>query len=238
MMKSLIKQTLLNMGLEVSRYDARYDPKVVLNAFFRKNKINVVLDVGANAGQYGRQLRKNGFDGKIISFEPLSSAYRKLSETSSSDSTWLIRNCALGEKQEHLEINIAGNSWSSSLLNMLPSHQQEAPESVYVAKESVKVEMLDDLYAEYINEQDHPFLKIDTQGYTLQVLAGARNSIPKIQGAMVEMSFVPLYENEPLVGDIISIMYGYGFTLVYIEPEFVNNETGQQLQANGYFFRQ
>lgn len=237
-MKSLLKKMALDVGLDISRYDPRFDPKAVLRSLFARHNINLVFDVGANSGQYGRQLRENNFSGTIISFEPLSSAFNQLQEASSKDQNWTALNYALGETAEKLEINIAGNSWSSSLLEMLPSHVNEAPESGYVATEEVEVVTLDSLFTDYVSDTDKPFLKIDTQGYTLQVLNGAKDSISRISGAMVEMSFVPLYENEPLVGDIIQLMYEYGFVLVYVEPEFVNNETGQQLQANGYFFRQ
>lgn len=237
MIKSLLKKVLLNIGYDVSRYDARRDPKAVLRSFFKKNGINVVLDVGANSGQYAHQLRRDGYDGRIVSFEPLSSAYKVLEGASKNDSRWDVRNCALGDKIEELEINIAGNSWSSSLLGMLPSHSQEAPESVYVDKEVVKVEVLDELFTEYTSPDENVFLKIDTQGYTKQVLDGANESIGKIKGVMLEMSLIPLYENEPLIADAIKMMYEKGFALVFIEPEFIKKDTGQQLQVNGFFFR-
>ena len=237
MMKLFLKKLLLKIGYNVSKYDSRRDPKAVLNSFFNKSNINVVLDVGANAGQYGKQLRNDGYKGKIISFEPLSSAYKDLLVSAQADSNWQTQNCALGENKEELEINIAGNSWSSSLLNMMPSHSSEAPESAYVDRETVQVETLDRVFIELTDERDNVFLKIDTQGYTKQVLDGAVDSIEKIKGVMLEMSLISLYENEPLIAEAITMMSEKGFTLVFIEPEFIANDTGQQLQVNGFFFR-
>jgi FkbM family methyltransferase len=237
MIKQFLKTLLLNVGYNVSKYDSKRNPKAVFRYFIKKNNINVVFDVGANSGQYARQLRAQGYKGKIISFEPLTSAYEKLELASKHDTAWKIRNCALGNKREEKKINIAGNSWSSSFLNMLPSHSQEAPDSVYIDNEIAQVETLDAIFANYVSEGENVLLKIDTQGYTRYVLDGASKSIEKIKGALLELSLMPLYENEPLIGEAINIMYEKGFTLVFLEPEFTNSDSGQQLQVNGLFFR-
>lgn len=80
-------------------------------------------------------------------------------------------------------------------------------------------------------------MKIDTQGYTKPVLSGASNSIDKISGVFVEMSLVPLYAGEALIGEVISMLYERGFVLLAIEPEFIDKKSGRLLQVNGLFSR-
>ncbi|MCA1694626.1 MAG: FkbM family methyltransferase, partial [Actinobacteria bacterium] len=78
--------------------------------------INVVFDVGANQGQYGQTLRALGFQGAIISFEPLGRAFRHLEAATEGDASWIAVNAALGEESGSRSLMVAGNSQSSSLL--------------------------------------------------------------------------------------------------------------------------
>ena len=232
-----MKRILRRAGVLVSRYDPIRDPEMVRMRFFQTLEINVVFDVGANTGQFASALRADGYRGRIISFEPLSSAFRALQARSSDDPNWLVEQCALGESHGTAEINISGNSYSSSLLPMLPRLREAAPESAYVATEQIRITPLDTLFSRYCAPRDKAFLKIDTQGYTNSVLRGARSSLPHISGLQVELSLVPLYENEPLIGEVVSKLEQEGFRLVLVKPEFTDNTTGQQLQVDGVFFR-
>ena len=237
MIRGLIKKALKNAGYIASRYDPRRDPDVVRNRFFELNSINTVLDVGANAGQYGVRLRHLGYQGKIVSFEPLSSAFAKLMEHAADDANWITERCALGDRDGGSSINIARNSWSSSLLEMLPRHVHAAPQSAYIGKEAVVIHKLDSLFELYVSPNDRVFLKIDTQGFTSKVLAGAEHSLKRIKGLEVELSTVPLYEGEPLIHDVLSCLYEKGFAVYYLEPELIDDNCGQQLQLNGLFHR-
>jgi hypothetical protein len=148
-----------------------------------------------------------------------------------------VRQCALGHKDGIAEINIAGNSWSSSLLDMEERHVKVAPDSAYVGKEIITLKALDTIFSEYCSPANKVFLKIDTQGFTKQVLNGAEWSLQKIAGIQVEMSLISLYSGEPLIGEIISILYELGFSLIVLKPELMDECTGQQLQVDGIFFR-
>ena len=199
MFRSAVKNGLRKLGYVISRYDYRRDPLAVRNIFLESHGINVVLDVGANAGQYAQQLRECGYRGKIISFEPLSKAFRQLAETAQNDPTWQVKQCALGDKEATAEINISENSWSSSLLEMLPAHAKAAPDSKYIGKEVVTIRTLDALFSSYCKSDSRVFLKIDTQGFTKKVLEGGQHSLETIRGLQVEMSLVPLYDGGVLM---------------------------------------
>lgn len=237
MSKALVKKLAKKMGYVISAYDQMRDPLAIRQSLFKTLGIGVVLDVGANTGQYAKHLRETGYQGRIISFEPLVSAYELLAQAATLDPKWTACHCALGSEDETTEIFVSSNSWSSSMLEILPAHTSAAPASAYVAKEVVSIKALDSLFNQHVSAGEQVFLKIDTQGYTKQVLSGASESIEKIAGVFVEMSLVPLYAGEPLVGEVISMLYEKGFVLLAIEPEFMDRKSSKLLQVNGLFSR-
>jgi FkbM family methyltransferase len=216
MLRTAVKNGLRKLGYVVSQYDQRRDPLAVRRRFFETYGINLVLDVGANRGQFAQQLIESGYGGKIVSFEPLSSAFKPLSDAASKHSNWHAVHCAVGHEEGSMEINVAGNSWSSSLLAMLPAHVKTAPNSAYVAKETIQVRTLDAVYPRYSWIGCRVFLKIDVQGFTMKVFEGAEQTLAAVQGLQVEMSLMPLYEGEPLLGEIVSFLQRKGFTLIFL----------------------
>lgn len=211
---------------------------VKLASSLRKFEIDLIFDIGANAGQFASEIRQCGFTGRIVSFEPLSSAHSKLLQASSGDTHWDTHpRCALGDHNGEVEINIAGNSESSSILPMLESHRSAAPESVYQEKEIVSMKMLDDIAGQYLKNACTPFLKIDTQGFEWHVLDGARDTLPHIKGILVELSLIPLYEGQHMWREMIDRLEAEGFTLWSFKPAFFDQKTGRTLQVDGIFYR-
>jgi FkbM family methyltransferase len=204
----------------------------------RKFKIDLVLDVGANTGQFASEIRQGGYAGRIVSFEPLSQAYDELLLSSAADSMWeAYPRCALGDHNGDIEINIAGNSFSSSILPMLESHRSAAPESAYVSKEVVPIKTLDAVAGPYLKDAQAPFLKIDTQGFEWLVLDGAHDTLPQIKGIFVELSLVALYDGQYLWREVIDRLEAEGFTLWALKPEFSDPVSGRSLQVDGIFYR-
>ena len=199
--------------------------------------VTVVFDVGANTGQYATELRTFGYSGSIVSFEPLADAYRQLALRAAEDARWLTARQALGAEEGKTTINVAGNSFSSSLLPMLPLHVQAYPESAYVRTEEVEVATLDKVFPTYCGQGERPFLKVDTQGFERQVLRGARESLPSMTGIQLEMSMEPLYEGEMLFDEALETVRGEGFRLMSVEPGFFDAATGRLLQLDGIFYR-
>ncbi|HEU5260780.1 MAG TPA: FkbM family methyltransferase [Gemmatimonadales bacterium] len=197
-----------------------------------------MLDVGANTGQYGKELRAIGYKGRIVSFEPLTSAYKELLKTANSDGSWIALRFALGDAEGKAVLNIAGNSMSSSILDMLPSHAKSAPESQYVGREQVEVRTLDSVFDTICSQEQSILLKIDTQGFEKHVLDGAERSLRFINTIQLEMSLIPLYQGELLFPELSQLLYQKGYRLASIEPVFADRETGQLLQIDGIFHRQ
>jgi FkbM family methyltransferase len=235
----VLKETLLRqirrLGINISKFpDADLRRRITLLNNF---KISKILDVGANSGQYSKLMKELGFKGEIISFEPLSDTFKKLREESEKYNNWTAVNIALGEMDGVIQINVSKNSYSSSILKMLPLHFESAPASIIIRKEMVKISKLDTIFNNFCKDDDKVFLKIDTQGYEIKVLEGAREAINKITGVHLEMSLIPLYEGEALFSNMLFYMKDLGFDLCSLENGFYNKTTGQLLQVDGIFFR-
>ena len=237
-MKKLIKGAFRTIGYDIVRYRPVTDKGLIRRIrLFNHHGINLVLDVGANVGQYGKLLRKSGYHGRIVSFEPLSSAYSELQIAVVADSAWSALNMALGDENGSAEINVAENSYSSSLLEMLPEHEKAAPDSSYVGKETITIHRLDSDFEQLVEPDERVFLKIDTQGFEQQVLEGAGEMLDRIQGVQLEMSLVALYRGELLFRDMCDLLQEKGYTLMSLEPGFSDPESGRLLQVDGVFFR-
>ncbi len=200
------------------------------------HQVDVVFDVGAAKGAYGRELRDFGYRGRIVSFEPLGGPHALLVAARGDDPSWASHHCALGSEPGTATMHVASNSDSSSLLPLGADHLAAAPDVTYLATEEVEIERLDDVAESYLTPSSRAFLKLDTQGFEKEVLAGAGNTLGQCVGLQVEMSFVPLYDGGVLVDEVISMMYDEGFRLVGIDPGFASPD-GRLLQADGVFFR-
>ena len=143
----------------------------------------------------------------------------------------------IGRHTGEVEINIAGNSQSSSILPMLEAHRSAAPESAYEGKELVPIKTLDTVVGQYLKDARAPFLKIDTQGFEWQVLDGARDTLPHIKGILAELSLVPLYGGQHLWREVIDRLEAEGFTLWAFKPVFSDQSQGRTLQVDGIFYR-
>lgn len=234
------RQIMYRTGIQVSRYRPDLDSQRNFITQLERHRVNVVLDVGANSGQYGAGLRAAGFEGRIISFEPLAEPFSQLERKASADALWDCRRCALGDSDGTISINIAGNAGeSSSVLPMLKSHQDAFPPANYVGTEEVPIHRLDSVAAEFLRPTDVVFLKIDVQGFEKQVLAGGAATVGEhCVGMQLELSFLPLYEGGMLIREALDIAYSSGFTLTGLQPCFTDLHNGRMLQADGIFFRE
>jgi len=232
-MTEFINKLLRKIGVQVKRYPA-VDLKRRIS-IVHHFKIDTLLDVGANTGQYAKQMRELGYANRIVSFEPVKEAFQQLSKTAEHDGNWIVNQYALGEKDETVIINVSQNSFSSSILSILPEHVQSAPSSAFIAKQETEVKKLDNVINSFTTGSKNIMLKIDVQGFEKNVLAGAEASLQKIKIVQLEMSLVPLYQNEWLFNEVLEYFSQKGFQLYSLENGFFNKETGQLLQADGIF---
>jgi len=237
-MKAIARIALHKIGFDIHPLNTESNPTFQLLKAIAQFNVDLVLDIGANVGQFSSELRFYGYKGNILSFEPLSKAHKDLLHASEKDPLWdVYPRCALGNYNDETEINISGNSESSSLLPMLDSHLSAAPHTAYVGRESVRLVTLDSVVSGYISKFKHPFLKIDAQGFEWQVLDGAKNVLPYMCGVLIELSLIPLYKGDHLWKEMINRLESEGFTLWSLQQVFVESLNGRTLQIDGIFFR-
>lgn len=236
-LESLIRRAANRFGLDIHRHHP-WKTLGHLPAMLAYHRIDLVFDVGANTGQFATALRGAGYNGRIVSFEPLASAHSKLLTSSAQDPAWEIANRqAIGGIEGKAELHIAGNSVSSSMLVMLSSHSDAAPDSTYVGTEIVELTTLDRAAPLYTHGASRPFLKVDTQGTEDKVLDGAAQQLLRMQGVQLELSLLPLYEGQQLFDQLDARLYELGFRRWAIEPVFSDARTGRMLQVDGTYFR-
>ncbi len=240
-MKKQIKQAFRSLGLELELH--KFSPDISQVARLKRlldyHQIDLILDVGANRGQYARYLREIDYRGKIVSFEPLSECYQYLLSVSQSDPLWIIApQGALGDRDGEIAINVSANTLSSSVLGMLDRHVKAAPESAYIAQETVPLRKLDTVANHYLTDNVQGiFLKLDVQGFEMPVLAGAQESLPRIKAIQLELSLVPLYEGQILLRETLDRLEEMGYELHQISPDFTDIHTGRMLQVDGIFIK-
>ena len=237
-MKSLVKKFLRRAGFELHRFSVEQSENGRLIRMLKYHNVNLIFDVGANTGQFGVLLRNFGFDEEIVSFEPLSDARTRLLKNSKNDPFWKVApQAAIGEQNGEIEIQIAGNSQSSSVLNMLDAHIKAAPDSKYVGKEKVALRKLDSIASSYMSSNSRVFLKIDTQGYEEYVLNGAKKLMNQVIGLQLELSLLPLYEGQCLFDEMIKKLEKEGFEIWGISTVFSDPNTAKLLQVDVTFYR-
>ncbi len=236
--KYQLRKFIQRLGYDLTRFPAVTPAMLRRKQMLAAYAIDTVLDVGANTGQFARHLRHDaGYTRRILSFEPLSAAFATLQHHAQGDPAWEVFHHALGDADQQQTINIAGNSYSSSLLAMLPAHEHSAPHSRYVGQETVTVKTLDSLFDTLCPHARHIYLKLDTQGFESRVLRGAERSLPRIDTVELEMSLTPLYAGEILFPEMYRLLSEKGYTLVALDEEFADPASGQVLQVNGVFHR-
>jgi len=237
-MKTIIKKLFNLFGLQISKFNLYKAPAYQTVQALKAHNIDLVFDVGANIGQFASELRAYGYKGKIVSFEPLPDAYIELANKAKGDKNWIVHpRCAVGAVAGEIEINVAANSVSSSILPMLSAHKDAAPESVYSHKSMVSIITLDSVLKKYTSLENNLLIKIDTQGYEWLVLDGAELAIRQCKGLLLELSLIPLYEGQKLWIEIIDRLSKSNHSLFSIQTGFTDGNTGQTLQIDGLFFK-
>jgi len=221
-------------GVLLLRRNVNNDPKMQIERMMECENISVIIDVGANEGQFASGYRSDSKIRKIISFEPLADAFKVLEQRSSKFRNWDAHKVAVGNQSGETYINVSMNSVSSSLRQLTDVHLGAAPNSECVKSELVSLKTLDSALLEYFDvlESSSVMLKIDTQGYEREVLEGAKKTLYKTKIVIIEISFEVLYEGQALFEEIHSEMRSAGYKVYNIIPGFTDSHTGRLLQAD------
>jgi FkbM family methyltransferase len=225
-----IKALARRVGIDVQRYRA---VEMRRQRLLQMHGIDVVLDVGANVGQYARALREFAYPGRILSFEPLPEAFEILQSLAGTDSQWDVYPLALGAENRDAQLNVAESHASSSLLRATDRLTLVMPPTVQVDSETVPIARLDSLKLSLGGHRT--LLKLDVQGSELEVLKGGRETLADVNLVECELSIAELYDGQPLFADVLIYLRDADYELVALEPGFYDPVTGENLQFDGTF---
>jgi FkbM family methyltransferase len=201
----------------------------------RHRKFATILDAGANKGQFALVARAHNPAARVYAFEPMAKASAIFSTVFSADiNTTMIRS-ALGSTRETTIMNVSGRADSSSLLPIGSLQSDTFPGTAAIGQETISVQRLDDL-APALEILAPALLKIDVQGFELELLKGATQSLAKFSDIYVELSFVPFYDGQPLAAEVIAWLGQHDFALQGIY-NFTPDRNGLSAQADFHFIR-
>lgn len=224
-----LQQLLRRFGVDVRRYYS-------LARLLRDLNIDLVVDAGANVGQFGRKLRGDGYDRRVVSFEPSPESFNQLQSTAGVDPHWKAMRIALGETDGEQVLHLSRESVFDSLLS--PTAQSHfSAKQTQIGEEKVAVRRLDRIISDFCATTDRVFLKIDTQGSDEAVLRGATGALNQIFGLQMEISLSPLYEQQPPIESTITLAKELGFELWSLERGATARESGRVLEADAVFVK-
>ncbi len=229
----MIKQACLACGLDVQHAANTMDRARMRE--FRRLGISLVLDVGANHGQYTRLLRQSGYGGRIISYEPIPEVFDELVHTFRDDKQWQGENCALSRVAGRSAFHVSKNTVSSSLLNVTGLTTEVEPGTTLERNINVEIRTLDDELAKNPSEE-RIHLKLDVQGGELDALVGGKNALSRINSVECELSFASLYSGQPLYFEVGEFLHRMNFRAVWFDRGFQSRD-GQLLQIDAFFVR-
>jgi FkbM family methyltransferase len=222
---------LFDIGIHRHSRAVRNDQQWLIDGHFK-----TVIDVGANSGQFAQSIHKILPKAVIHSFEPLNSVYPMLVEETKAIKNIVTYHCALGDKNEEVEMYENEYSLSSSLLQVDDIHKQNFPHAQKTVKTMAQVKRMDDVLS--ISSLEKPVLvKIDVQGFEDKVIDGANTIMTYADAAVIETSVVELYAGQPLFHAVYERMYALGFEYAGNQQQTNDFTNGKVLQFDALFYK-
>ena len=226
------------LGYDLARLRKGNSSEALTYRLMRASAPSVVLDVGANEGQFAVSVLSFNRSERIVSFEPLSKTHEILTGRARRYPNWSVApRMAIGAEAGTAEINISEFTGGSSLLPVTQAHLDAAPLTAYVGREETPVLRLDVAALPFIRQGDRIYLKIDTQGFEKPVLEGATGILERVVAIQAELSLVQCYEGEPLAFEMIDFIRSLGFAVFGFSNGTYDRKSHVLLQVDVFFIR-
>jgi FkbM family methyltransferase len=217
-MVAKVRRVFRRLGFDITRYPLGTSEGVAFANLAASLDVATVVDVGANAGQFGSLLRARGFRGRIVSFEPGRGAFAALEGASASDRDWSVHMLALGSVNETRDLLVPRGSNLASFLPASDRGQRRFGGLISEpSHEQAQIRRLDFVFHELVNA-DRVMLKVDTQGFDQEVLEGATGVLGHVVGLQTEMANHHYYEGAPGYLPRLQWLHAHGFEAVAFEP--------------------
>ncbi|MBY0472781.1 FkbM family methyltransferase [Patescibacteria group bacterium] len=225
-----LKNLLRRFGYDVRRYYPFWETVAL------PRNITTVLDIGANNGEFSKEIFTHVPKAEVYAFEPLSDCFTTMQKALGGNSHFHAFNTALGDTTGQTTIQRSSFHPSSSLRTMAALHKILYPKTAGVQTETIGIVRLDDIMKD-ISIKGTMMIKIDVQGFEDKVIAGGTETFKRASLILIETSFVELYEGQPLFGDIHDQLRALGFSYYGSAAEHRNLKTGELLYQDSIFVR-
>lgn len=203
----------------------------------RRKAIEAVIDVGANLGQYAGRLRTAGWEGPILSIEPIPEVQARLGAAAEGDPAWEVTPpLAIGARDGEAVLEVSAEADMSSLLPQSALLRDVSPSSAVTRRVVVPQRRLDGLLA--ARPWRRLFVKVDVQGAEPAVLAGLAGIWDRVVGLQLELALLPLYEGERPWLETVGDLAGRGFAPYLLFPGYYARALGRQVQLDMVFYRE
>jgi FkbM family methyltransferase len=232
--KHFARRLLRSLGLDVMAYSPMRSHELRRAVLLRDHKVGLVVDGGAHKGEYAGGLRRLGYAGRILSVEPLPGPFAHLQRRAAKDGRWECVNLALGVECGQTTFHENPISEVSSLLPATGLENTQGWRSTRPLTVAVRTidSLLDDL-----SWDGGLYIKLDVQGYEMQVLSGAGEAVRRASAIELELSTVELYRGSVLFPDAVWELRQLGFSLFSTEPALVDYQSARVLQLDCIFVR-
>lgn len=227
-----LQAVLHRRGLHLTRYQSTIHGRRA--KLLRHAGVDVLLDVGANRGQYAAERRRHGYRGRLVSFEPLAAPFAELERLAQADPTWVAHRVAVGDRDGTVDIRVSQDDIYSSVLPVTSAAVAADARSATASVETVPMRTLDGLSG---GLEGTLGVKVDVQGFESHVVDGATETLRRAVYLEMELSLVPVYDGQVLVAEQLARLGSLGYTLAATENLFPDRTSGRALQLNGIFLR-
>jgi FkbM family methyltransferase len=185
-------------------------------------KLETIVDVGANTGQWSTMLLDCTSPRKLIVIEPQPEAFAELKKKFGTNPRVQLHNIAIGNGEGVARLKITRDTTGASLLQPKEEMRSLIGSNWTITSEiDVPVTTLDQLL---VDLAEISLLKIDVQGHENAVLAGAGQTLARTKFLLVELNYMPQYEGGSWLGDLHkTLTQEHGFFLANAtRPQVLN----------------
>lgn len=173
----------------------------------------LVLDIGAHTGQWTRDLLELVPSASVIAVEPQADLRRQVERRFAGDSRVTVDGRAVGEANGERELHLLGASVNASLYPPRPDMDELYARGWQLEDvTTVETTSVDSL----VDGREVALMKVDVQGAEREVLAGARETLPRTAAAILEVTFVSHYDGDATFAELHAQMVDAGFLLTGI----------------------
>lgn len=231
----LVRRAAELLGIHASRL-AKHPSQTLLG--LRAKPFDLILDIGANSGQFAHEMRSIFPGAHVVSFEPLPKAFAELFRWATADGNADAHNLALGDEDSNLPINVhLAHSASSSMLATTNEGLKAYPIMAGQQQLQVPVKRLDDVLVGLgLVVGPGTLIKLDVQGFEAQVMRGAPESLARCGALLTEVSLDPIYSGQAKFLDLCHLAEAAGLRYAGNYSQFFG-EDGHVIFLDALFVR-